>query len=139
MPLVRQLIRHLQCLIAQPELGLQMPDQLSDQWHGQGSDAEAVLAVLVVLRETDFTLSSPTLSQLFQGTAHEKVLAAAQADMLLWGESFDVAAEFAGLIGKFQEEQQRQQLQSLLAGGLKTEPEREQYRLLQDQMRTRKS
>jgi DNA primase len=129
----------LQCLIAQPELGLQMSDQLSGQWHGQGADAEAVLAMLMVLRETDFTLSSPTLSQLFQGTAHEKVLAAAQADMLLWGEDFDVAAEFDGLIGKFKEEQHRQQLQSLLAGGLKTEPEREQYRLLQAQMRTRKS
>jgi len=129
----------LQCLIAQPELGRQTPDQISDQWHGQGADAEAVLAVLLVLRETDFTLNSPTLTQLFQGTAHEKILAAAQADMLMWGENFDVTAEFTGLIGKFQEEQHRQQLQTLLAGGLKTDPEREQYRLLQNQMRARKS
>jgi hypothetical protein len=129
----------LQCLIAQPELGKQTPDHMSEQWHGHGADAEAVLAVLMVLRETDFTLSSPTLTQLFQGTAHEKILATAQTDMLMWGENFDVAAEFAGLIGKFQEEQHRQQLQSLLAGGLKTDPEREQYRLLQNQMRARKS
>jgi DNA primase len=87
----------------------------------------------MVLRETDFTLSSPTLTQLFQGASHEKTLAAAQADMLNWGEGFDVAAEFAGLIGKFNEGQRRQQFQALQVklaqGGLPnlTEPEREQY------------
>jgi DNA primase len=119
----------LQCLIAQPDLGQQMPSE----WHDQGADADAVLAVLMVLRETDFTLNSPTLTQLFQGTAHEKTLAAAQADMLNWGENFDVAAEFAGLMSKFNEGQRRQQfliLQAKLAqGGLPnlTDPEREQY------------
>jgi DNA primase len=119
----------LQCLIAQPELGQQIPSE----WHDQGADADAVLAVLMVLRETDFTLNSPTLTQLFQGTVHEKTLAAAQADMLNWGENFDVAAEFAGLISKFNEGQRRQQflaLQAKLAqGGLPnlSDPEREQY------------
>jgi DNA primase len=119
----------LQCLLAQPELGQQVPGE----WHDQGADADAVLAVLMVLRETDFTLSSPTLTQLFQGTSHEKALAAAQADMLNWGEGFDVAAEFAGLIGKFNEGQRRQQFQALQVklaqGGLPnlTDPEREQY------------
>lgn len=119
----------LQCLIAQPGLARQMPSD----WNEQGAEAEAVLAVLMVLRETDFTLSSPALSQLFQGTSHEKVLAAAQADMLNWGESFDVGAEFSGLIGKFNENQRRRQFQALQAklaqGGLPnlTGPEREQY------------
>jgi DNA primase len=119
----------LQCLIAQPELGQQMPGE----WQDQGADADAVMALLMVLRETDFTLSSPTLTQLFQGTAHEKTLAAAQADMLDWGENFDVAAEFSGLVSKFNERQRRQQflaLQAKLAqGGLPnlTAPEREQY------------
>jgi DNA primase len=125
----------LQCLIAQPELGQQIPDE----WQGQGTEAEAVLAVLMVLRETDFTLSSPTLTQLFQGTVHEKALAAAEADMLNWGEGFDVHGEFSGIVSKFNEGQRRQQLQSLEAAGLKTESEREQYRLLQAQMRSRKS
>jgi DNA primase len=125
----------LQCLIALPELGQQMPGE----WQEQGVDAEAVSAVLMVLRETDFTLSSPTLTQLFQGTVHEKTLALAQADMLNWGENFDVNAEFAGLMGKFNEGQHRQQLKSLEAKGLKTESEREQYRFLQNQMRLRKS
>ncbi len=119
----------LQCLIAQPELGQQIPGE----WHDQGADAEAVLAVLMILRETDFTLNSPTLTQLFQGTPHEKTLAAAQADMLNWGDNFDIDAEFAGLISKFNEDQRRRQflvLQAKLAqGGLPnlTDPEREQY------------
>ena len=119
----------LQCLIAQPGLGAQMPAG----WHGEGAEAEAVADVLSVLREADFEISSPALNQLFQGTTHEKTLAAAEADMLHWGESFDVAAEFQGLISNLNEGQRRQQfqlLQSKLAqGGLAnlTEPEREQY------------
>jgi len=122
----------LQCLIAQPELGQQMPDQ----WDGQGADAETVLAVMMVLRETDYTLNGPMITQLFQGTAHEKILAAAEADMLLWGENFDVAAEFSGLIERFNEGQRRQQRQLLEAKGLSnlTAPEREQYRLLQQRI-----
>jgi len=122
----------LQCLIAQPELGLQIPEE----WHDLGADAEAVLAVLMVLRETDFTLNGPILTQLFQGTVHEKILAAAEADMLSWGENFDVAAEFSGLISRFNEGQRRRQRQLLEAKGLAnlTAPEREQYRLLQQRV-----
>ncbi|HTN93327.1 MAG TPA: DNA primase [Gallionella sp.] len=119
----------LQCLIAQPDLAKQMPSE----WQDQGADADAVLAVLMVLRETDFMLNSPTITQHFQGTIHEKTLAAAQADMLGWGENFDVAAEFSGLISKFNEVQRRRQRQVLEAKGFAnlTGPEREQYRLLQ--------
>ncbi|MGB9093895.1 MAG: DNA primase, partial [Gallionella sp.] len=63
----------LQCLIAQPILGQQMPGDWHETAarHEQGAEAEAVSAVLMVLRETDFALNSPTLAQLFQGTAHE--------------------------------------------------------------------
>ena len=127
----------LQCLIAQPQLGQQVPGE----WRGQGADAEAVLAMLMVLRETDFMLSNLMLAQMFQGTSHEKIWAAAQADMLNWGEGFDVAAEFAGLISKFNEGQSRQQLQALEAKGVSslTDPEREQYRLLQRLARVGKS
>jgi DNA primase len=119
----------LQCLIAQPALGAQIPVG----WHGEGTEAEAVADVLAVLREADFALSSPALTQLFQGTTHEKTLAAAEADMLHWGENFDVAAEFTGLISKLNDGYRRQQLQALEAKGLPnlTDPERVQYRLLQ--------
>ncbi|MDD5300645.1 MAG: DNA primase [Gallionella sp.] len=119
----------LQCLIAQPELGAQVPAA----WHGEGSEAEAVAAVLYVLRENGFAMSSPALTQSFQGTAHEKTLASAEADMLDWGENFDVAAEFAGLLGKLEDGQRREQFHILQAkitqGGLSnlTDAEREQY------------
>jgi DNA primase len=122
----------LQCLIAKPELGA----QVSAEWHGEGPEAEAVAAVLLVLREEGSALSSPALTQFFQGTTHEKILAAVEADMLSWGEDFDVAAEFAGLVGKFNEGQRRKQFQALQAklaqGGLSnlSDPEREQYLLL---------
>ena len=124
----------LQCLIAQPSLGA----QVSGEWQGEGSEAEAVAALLAVLRETDFEASGPALVQMLQGTAHEKMLAAAEADMLHWGESFDVDAEFAGLMAKLADEQRRRQFHDLQAklaqGGLSSlsETEREQYlRLLQ--------
>ncbi|MGB8077959.1 MAG: DNA primase, partial [Gallionella sp.] len=83
----------LQCLIAEPALGQQLPGE----WHGEGAEADAVSALLQVLRETDYALSSPTITQLFHGTAHEKTLAAVEAEMLNWGEGFDVGAEFSGL------------------------------------------
>ena len=120
----------LQCLIAQPELGQQVPIE----WHGQGAEADTISAVLMVLRETDFTLSSPTITQLFQGTAHEKTLAMAEADMLNWGESFDVRAEFSGLLNRLDEGRRRQEFQALQTkvalGGLAclSETERDLYR-----------
>jgi DNA primase len=119
----------LQCLMAQPALGAQMPHE----WHGEGGEAEAVAAVLFVLREADFALSSPALTQLFQGTVHEKALASAEADMLHWGDSFDVAAEFAGLLGKLEDGQRLQQFQALQEERAKgsvssmTDAERKQY------------
>ncbi|HEX7455253.1 MAG TPA: DNA primase [Gallionella sp.] len=124
----------LQCLIAQPELAAKMPTD----WHGEGADAEAIIAVLSALREADFTISSPALAQLFQGTIHARTMALAEADMLAWGETFDVAAEFAGLISRLDEGQRREQFQALQGksaqGGLSSlsRLEREQYlRLLQ--------
>ncbi|OGS80531.1 MAG: DNA primase [Gallionellales bacterium GWA2_55_18] len=119
----------LQCLIARPALGAQVPVE----WHGEGGDAEAVAAVLYVLRENSFAMSSPALTQSFQGTAHEKILASAEADMLNWGENFDVDGEFTGLLGKLEDGQRRQQFQTLqiklAQGGLSnlTDTEREQY------------
>ena len=124
----------LQCLIAQPELGAQMPVD----WHEEGADAEAVVAVLALLRETGFTISSPALMQMLEGTSHARTVAQAEADMLAWGETFDVAAEFAGLLSKLDDGQRRQQFQALQGksaqGGLSglSRLEREQYlRLLQ--------
>jgi len=105
-------------------------------WHGEGDDAEAIVAVMSLLQEADFKISSPALMQRFEGTSYARVLAQAEAQMLTWGESFDVAAEFAGLIGKLDEGQIKQQLQPLqlkaAQGGLSgmSDQERDQYRRL---------
>ena len=124
----------LQCLIAKPKLGAQMPEG----WHGEGAEAEAIESMLVALREVNFEISSPALAQLFQGTVHAKAIAQAEAEMLSWGDSFDVDAEFDGLIGRLADGQRRAQIQALQAkvaqGGLASlgNSEREQYlRLLQ--------
>ncbi len=142
----------LQCLLAQPELGSQFLVENQDQETAigirlidstvllidpsVGAEAGAVAAVLNVLHEADFALSTPALMQMFLGTVHGKILAAAEAEMLSWGENFDVGAEFSGLMNKFEEGQRRQQFQELQAklvqGGLSsmTESERDQYRQL---------
>jgi len=124
----------LQCLIAQPGLAVDMPDE----WHGEGADAEAIVAVLLALREADYQISSPALMQMFEGTSYARALAQAEAEMLAWGDSFDVAAEFSGLLSKLEEGQRRDQFQALQSrlsqGGVSglSVDEREQYlRLLQ--------
>ena len=120
----------LQCLIAQPALGA----QIHAEWRGEGAEAEAVEALLYVLREAGFEVSGAALMQMFQGTAHEKTLAAAEADMLNWGNNFDVVAEFDGLINSFDKDRRRHEFQTLQAkvaqGGLAclSEAERERYR-----------
>ncbi|HYR05821.1 MAG TPA: DNA primase [Gallionella sp.] len=118
----------LQCLISQPALGA----QIHADFRGEGAEAEAVAAVLYVLHEAGFEVNGAALMQMLQGTVHEKILAAAEADMLNWGENFDVTAEFAGLMGRLNEGQRRQQRQALEAKGWSnlTNQEREQYKQL---------
>jgi DNA primase len=103
--------RMLQCLLANPELGKQIPDT----WRAEGAEAEAVEALLVILREADFVASSALLTQLFQGTGHEKLLTAAQTEMMSWGDAFNVEGEFAGLLSKFATTSRSHQFQDLQA------------------------
>ncbi len=124
----------LQCLLARPESGREMPDG----WRDDGEDAEAVTAVLAALREADFAISTPALAQMFQGTIHARAIALAQAEMLAWGETFDVEGEFLGLLNKLSEGRRREQFQTMQRESAQGGPsgmssnEREQYlRLLQ--------
>ncbi len=122
----------LRCLLAKPELSQELPSD----WHAQGRDAETVAALAAYLRECNFAISTAAIIQQFQGTPHEAILAAAEADIMQWGEDFDVAAEFHGMLAKFRSEQRNQQLQALHAkmqgAGMKglDEQERAQYLLL---------
>jgi DNA primase len=103
----------LRCLIAQPELAVQM----QEGWCGEGLEAEAIAALLPVLRETNFTMSSPALIQYFQGSAFEKLLAVEQVGVMEWGESFEVENYFLDALKKLhnsQVPQQRHELESRL-------------------------
>ncbi|MFZ5503087.1 MAG: DNA primase [Pseudomonadota bacterium] len=119
----------LQCLLAQPDLARQMPGD----WHEEGVEAAAIADLLLILRETDCEISGAALTQMFQGTRHEKSIAAAETGMLAWSEAFDVSAEFAGLLGMMDENRRRADfaaLQNKLANGgiaALTESERLRY------------
>ncbi|MFZ3028427.1 hypothetical protein, partial [Rhodoferax sp.] len=101
----------LQCLLAKPALGAQLPED----WRGDGTEGEAIPALLAVLREAGYALSGPALTQYFQGSMHERTLAAAEADMLSWGEAFDVDGEFAGLMNSFERDRRRHEFEVLQA------------------------
>ena len=122
----------LQCLIAKPELGAQMPDD----WHSEGSESEAISAVLSMLRETDFSLTGSALIQFFQGTPYENLLVAAQIFVLEWGDEFDVEKWFLDALKKIQDSKrplQRQELEGRLANKSVQDmnaAEREEYRRL---------
>ncbi len=119
----------LQCLIAKPELAKNLPSD----WHGEGAEGEAVKALMSALQEAGYAVSSPALMQMFEGTIHARVLSQAEADMLAWGPSFDVDAEFAGLMNRLDDGQRREQFEALqkktVQGGLSclSPEERELY------------
>lgn len=122
----------LRCLLAKPELARELPVE----WSVDGNEAATVTALVDYLREQDFAVSTAAIIQQFQGTPHEAVLASAEADIMPWGDEFDVAAEFNGMLAKQREEQSKQESQALLekAGGSVqglNEQERERYRQLQ--------
>ena len=139
----------LRCLLFKPELAKDLPDGWqaeapargtpmgSPPLHGDpfaGSDAAAVLALAAYLRESDYAASTSAVIQQFQGTPHEAALALAEADIMPWGEDFDVAAEFHGILAKQRKEQRDLQLQALegKAGtGLKGLDEQEKALYLQ--------
>jgi DNA primase len=122
----------LRCLLAKPELARELPDE----WVMEGNEAATVAALVEYLREQDFAVSTAAIIQQFQGSPHETVLASAEADIMPWGEEFDVAAEFHGMLAKQREEQCKQQLQALEAKGLNTldEQERALYSQLTGQL-----
>jgi DNA primase len=101
----------LRYLLARPELGRELPVE----WHPEGEEAAAVAALAGFLREQDFSVNTAAIIQQFQGTPYETALAAAEAEILQWGEGFDVAAEFHGMLDKLRDEPRKQQLEALEA------------------------
>ena len=108
-PAVSSLRFLLRCLLYQPDLAKEFPDDLLID----GVEAEAVAALRDWLRSQEGETSSAALIQYFQGTAHEALLAAEQAEIMQWGESFDVTAEFKDILSKLREDARKKKLHEL--------------------------
>ncbi len=118
--------RMLQCLLARPELARDIPQA----WHESVAEDELLQALLLVLRENDFVVSSAVLTQMFQGTEHERAITIAQTEMMSWGDQFDVEGEFAGLMNKFSETMRLEkftELKSKFSPSDMSQEERERY------------
>ena len=123
----------LRCLLFQPELA----QSLSWDWDTNEVGAETVLALTEWIRSQEGVVSTPAIIQHFQGTAHETLLAGEQAEIMQWGEKFDAAAEFQGVLAKLHTEQRKKEVHELNVKiqnsglGLKGLDEREQARYVQ--------
>jgi DNA primase len=105
--------RLLCCLLAKPELAGALPDE----WRMEGEEGAVVEALADFLREQGGAVGTAAIIQHFQGTPSDAALAQAEAEIMSWGEDFDVAAEFNGVLDGQRKMQRDQQLQELGAKG----------------------
>jgi DNA primase len=110
-PAVSSLRVLLRCLLYKPELARELPQDIAVE----GVDAEAIVALSEWLLAQEGEVSSAALIQYFQGSTHEVLLANEQAEIMQWGEVFDVAAEFHGVLAKLREENRKTKLHLLNA------------------------
>ena len=110
-PVVSNLRVLLRCLLFQPDLARELPEH----WMPVGAEAVAIIALAEWSRMQDGAVSSAAMIQNFQGTTHESLLAVEQAEIMQWGETFNVVAEFQDVLTRLRNEQRKQQLQVLHA------------------------
>jgi DNA primase len=99
----------VRCLLYQPDLVKELPQEFAVE----GAEADAIAALSDWLNSQEGQVSSAALIQYFQGTAHESLLAAEQAEIMSWGETFDVAAEFQGILAKLREDERLRKFEEL--------------------------
>lgn len=108
-PAVSNLRVLLRCLLYKPDLARVVPQDII----ADGSDAEAIAAISEWLLSQDGEVSSAAVIQYFHGTAHEALLAGEQAEIMQWGDAFDVVAEFHGVLAKLREESRKKKFHEL--------------------------
>ncbi|RFC30872.1 MAG: DNA primase [Candidatus Nitrotoga sp. MKT] len=108
-PVVSNLRVLLRCLLCQPNLARELPEN----WILMGAEAAAITALAEWLRTQEETVNSAAIIQNFQGTVHESLLAVEQAEIMQWGETFNVVAEFQDVLIRLRNEQRKQKLQDL--------------------------
>jgi DNA primase len=101
----------LRCLLFKPDLARELPEDVA----AEGAEADAIVALSAWMLTQNGEVSSAALIQYFQGTAYDALLAAEQAEIMQWGEEFDVVAEFQGVLAKLREENRKKKLQELNA------------------------
>ena len=127
----------LRCLVMQPELAHELPPG----WQGEGAEGAAILALADWLRESADETSTSALIQHFQGTAHEMAFAVAQAEIMHFGQDFDVITEFADILNNLRREAVSTEMSMLQEKGLggMSEAERARYEELSAQLRRSKT
>jgi DNA primase len=126
---LRVLVR---CLVARPDLARQLPGD----WQHEGVEGAAIAALADWLHESADETSTAAMIQHFQGSMHEAVFAAAQSEVLHWGEDFDVESEFAGVLRKMRRESIEAEMSVLHAKGLRMgESERARHEQLKEELR----
>jgi DNA primase len=110
-PAVSNLRVLLRCLLFKPDLAKSLPDTVDFEER----DAEPIVALSEWLLTQEGEVSSAALIQYFQGSTHELLLATEQAEIMQWGEAFDVDAEFQGVLAKLREENRKKKFQELNA------------------------
>ncbi|MCX7196037.1 MAG: DNA primase [Proteobacteria bacterium] len=110
-PVVSNLRVLLRCILFQPDLARELPEH----WMPVGAEAAAIIALTEWSRMQEGPVSSAAMIQNFQGTVYESLLAAEQAEIMQWGETFNVVAEFQDVLARLRNEQRNQQLQVLHA------------------------
>jgi len=121
----------LRCLLLKPDLARQLPLD----WTSEADEGVAILELAQWVRVQELEVSAAAVIQNFQGTRLEPILAVAQGETLKLGETFDVTAEFEGVLGMLREEERKSQLLALQRkieqSGLKELSEQERTLYLQ--------
>ncbi|CAH1906415.1 DNA primase [Candidatus Nitrotoga sp. HW29] len=108
-PVVSNLRVLLRCLLFQPDLARELPED----WIPVGAEAAAITALIEWSRMQEGAISSSAMIQNFQGTTYELLLGTELAEIMQWGETFNVVAEFQDVLTRLRNEQRKQQLQAL--------------------------
>jgi len=119
----------LRCLVMRPELARKLPSD----WHSEGAEGAAIAALADWLHESADEITTAAMIQQFHATSHEVAFAAAQGEIIQWGDDFDVEAEFSGVIRKIRIDTIDSEIASLLAGNL-NEMNKEHYAKLKDEL-----
>ncbi len=130
---LRVLVR---CLVMHPELARRLPGD----WQHEGAEGAAIAALADWLHESADETSTAAMIQHFQGTMHEAVFAAAQGEVVHWGDDFDVESEFTGILRKMRRESIEAEMSALHAMGLRMgEAERVRHEQLKEELRQLKA